>query len=199
MLYTLILMQYSAHLLADFVFQPHKWTDLKKEKSITRQHVYHALIVFVLSWVFSLDYNYWIAAAAITIFHFITDVIKSRLLIKNKTKGIDGNYFFTDQLVHLITLVVIVVAYYYLCEIHFILDVNLKMAAIMAGFILCAKPSNIIIKNIFETFSINIPDDQEKESPDSESAEEKSLPNAGKVIGVAERFLALGLILARSV
>lgn len=195
MLYTLILLQFSAHLLADFVFQSQKWSDRKKEKSFTWQHIYHALIVFILAWLFSLDFNFWIAAAVITIVHFLADVLKSRLQIKHEQKGTGRNYFFTDQLIHLVTLVIVVILYDHLGKIDFVFDINLKIAAILAGFILCAKPANIIIKNIFEAFSIHIPEDEEKEKPDSEVVEEKSLPNAGKVIGVAERFLALGLIL----
>ncbi|PKO99615.1 MAG: hypothetical protein CVU13_03555 [Bacteroidetes bacterium HGW-Bacteroidetes-8] len=64
-----------------------------------------------------------------------------------------------------------------------------KTLAIIAGFILCAKPANIIIKFLFRAFSIETPDENPGDS------EEKSLPNAGKLIGITERLLALALII----
>lgn len=195
MLLTLIFLQLSAHLLADFVFQPQQWSDSKRLKVFTRHHVFHILVVFVLSWLFSLDINFWPAAVALTIIHFAADVTKSKLQIGNRKNNKPGSYFFTDQLIHLVTLVVVVVLYDYFGKISFLLDVNLKTAAIVAAFILCAKPANIIIRNIFETFSVSFPEQEPAEKTTAKPLE-KSLPNAGKVIGVAERFLALALILA---
>jgi len=60
--------------------------------------------------------------------------------------------------------------------------------SIVAGFILCSKPANIIIKFVLLAFSIETPTDDSKN-------EDKSLPNAGKLIGISERFLTLALIL----
>jgi hypothetical protein len=73
--------------------------------------------------------------------------------------------------------------------IQFLFEMGTKTLAIIAGFLLCTKPANIIIKFLFQNFSIETPVD----SPDND--EEKSLPNAGKLIGITERFLALALIL----
>ena len=73
--------------------------------------------------------------------------------------------------------------------IQFLFEMETKTLAIITGFLLCTKPANIIIKFLFRTFSIETPVD----SPDND--EEKSLPNAGKLIGITERLLALALIL----
>lgn len=69
------------------------------------------------------------------------------------------------------------------------LELETKTLAIIAGFLLCTKPANIIIKFLFQAFSIETP----FESPDND--EEKSLPNAGRLIGITERLLTLALIL----
>jgi hypothetical protein len=119
------------------------------------------------------------------IIHLFTDILKSWLIIKNKTKS----YFFFDQLIHLISIVLIVVAYSRLYGINFIFDFDTKTIAIIAGFIFCAKPSNILIKYLFIAFSIQTPEEN------SENPDEQGLPNAGKLIGIVERFLALGLII----
>jgi hypothetical protein len=112
-------------------------------------------------------------------------MLKSWLIIKNKTK----NYFFFDQSIHLASIALIVLAYSKLYGINFIFDFETKTIAIIAGFIFCAKPSNILIKYLFIAFSIQTPEENSK-NPD-----EHSLPNAGKLIGIVERFLALGLII----
>jgi hypothetical protein len=64
MLYQLILLQLSAHLFADFIFQPQKWSDNKSRKIFTLHHFLHALVVFGTSYLFSLDFGFWIGALA---------------------------------------------------------------------------------------------------------------------------------------
>ena len=68
--------------------------------------------------------------------------------------------------------------------IHF----DTKMIAVITAFVFCAKPANIFIKMIFDISRINIPAE--------DKTEEKELQNAGKVIGVMERFMTLALILS---
>ncbi len=82
---------------------------------------------------------------------------------------------------------VISVLYIHFYGITFILDLEIKWIAVFAGFILCAKPANIIIKYTFEKFSIEI--------PHSSNDNEISLPNAGRLIGISERFMVLSLCL----
>jgi len=119
--------------------------------------------------------------------HLIMDGIKSYYIIKEtKTK----NLFFIDQFVHLITMVGVVWLYNYYFGIHFLFAFDTKILATIAGFLLCTKPTNIIIKYIFRAFSIETP----VENPDND--EDKSLPNAGKLIGITERLIALALILS---
>lgn len=94
-----------------------------------------------------------------------------------------------DQILHLGSISGIVLLYSGISGIEFIIELEIKIIAIIAGFIFCAKPSNVIIKYIMEAFAIETPDKTR------ENAEDLSLPNAGKLIGIIERFLALALIL----
>ena len=181
----LILLQVIAHLLADFVFQPQRWSDKKEGKVFTSIHIYHVFIVGILSYVLSFDFGFWKAALILTVVHVLIDMLKSRLVLNSKSK----NYFFFDQFIHLISIVAVVLAYAYYGDINFIFPVELKPVAVIAGFIFCAKPSNIVIKYMFKTFSIETP----QENPDN--PKDISLPNAGKLIGITERFLALALII----
>jgi len=187
LIFKLFLLQFSAHLLSDFIFQPQTWSDHKSKRIVTRHHLYHISIVFVSSYILSFDFGFWKAALVLTSLHFITDILKSYLQIDDKTNV--RSYFFLDQLIHLVILILVTYVYDYCFGIDFLVNIETKTIAIITGCILCTKPANIIIKNLFITFSINIPNDDETDSG------EKSIPNAGKLIGITERLLALALII----
>lgn len=185
MVLQLIILQFIAHLLADFTFQPQRWCNKKENDIITSYHVYHIIIVFVTSYILSFDIGYWIAAVLLTVVHFSIDVLKSWIILHARLKLI----FFIDQFIHLCTIIGIVLLYNEVFGIDFLFPMDTKLLAVIAGFLLCGKTSNIIIKFIFQAFAIETP----AETPNI--SEGKSLPNAGKLIGITERFLALALIL----
>jgi hypothetical protein len=193
MLYQLLLLQVSAHLIADFNFQSQKWSDGKSKKPITKYHLYHIIVVFVLAYVLSFDYNFWPAALSISFLHLVTDIVKSYLHRKTTNRTRKNMYFFVDQVIHVGIIVTISILYHWLFEIDFLFDLNIKIVATLAGFIFCSKPSNILIKRILIAFSIELP--EEKNEKPEDSSDEKSLPNAGKLIGITERFLTLALII----
>ncbi|HEX2937113.1 MAG TPA: DUF3307 domain-containing protein [Bacteroidales bacterium] len=181
----LLILQFTAHLLADFVFQPQRWCDIKETRVFPRYLFYHTGIVFITSYTLSFDWSFWKAALAITLIHFVIDAFKSHTLLRTPVKYL----FFIDQFLHMVTLIGIVILYNHWYGIHFLIPVETKVVGIVAGYVLCAKPTNIIIKFLLKAFSIETPTD------DPTNEEGKSLPNAGKLIGITERFLALGLIL----
>lgn len=181
----LIILQFIAHLLSDFILQPQNWCDKKDKKIFTPYLFYHGAIVLITSYILSFDFGFWKAAILLTLIHFIIDGVKSYIIPKAKIESL----FFTDQFLHLITIIGIVLIYDCTFGIHFLFELETKTLAIIAGFLLCTKPANIIIKFLFRAFSIETP----VESTDN--GEEKSLPNAGKLIGITERLIALALIL----
>jgi hypothetical protein len=183
----LFILQFLAHLLSDFIFQPQSWCDKKESRVFTRIHLYHAIIVLVTSYVLSFDLGFWKAALVMTLFHFLIDIVKSFLLLKSSIKYL----YFIDQLLHLITIILVVLAYNFIFSIDFLFEMEAKTLAIIAGFLFCAKPANITIKYLLSAFSVDTP----AEDPDNNK--DKSLPNAGKLIGITERFLTLALILLR--
>ncbi len=187
MILKLFLLQITAHLVSDFLFQPQSWSEKKTHGYFTLHHFYHILIVGIFTYLFSLDPGFWFYALVLTILHLMTDILKSFLQMKFPDNK--GRFFYMDQFIHLILIGIVVVAYDRLHGIHFIFDLNAKTIAIVAGIILCMKPANIMIKHLLSVFDIRI---SEETSPDSQH---DSLPNAGKLIGITERLLALVLIL----
>lgn len=195
MLFRFILLQIVAHLIADFTLQLQKWSDGKSKKPITKYHFYHILVVLVTSFLFSLDYNFWWGAISMAFLHLLVDILKSFLYKKSKSQIVKSAYFFADQFVHLIIIVFVSILYSYVASIRFIIEINTGYVAVVAGFLFCTKPTNIYIKNILISFSIETPEAR-TENSDSDADDEKSLPNAGKLIGITERFLTLALILS---
>lgn len=181
----LILQLFIAHLLSDFVFQPQKWSDGKETSVFSKHHLYHVLVVGSLNYILSFDPGFWKAALVLTIIHLILDMSKSWMKLRKP----GSELFFLDQTLHLLSIVGVVWIYSTFREIEYLFDVKVKTIAIVAGFVFCAKPSNVIIKNLLMTFSIEVSDESGSTQGDS------GLPNAGKLIGIVERFLALTLIL----
>jgi len=181
----LILLQFCAHLLADFVFQQQKMSDKKSRKVFSTYHLWHFLIVGLFSYLMAFDLGFWSAALLIAFLHLITDVLKSWLILKFKGK----NYFFADQLVHIMVILLISYSYYSFVGVNQYLEFSTKTIAVITGIIFCTKPSNIIIKYLFIVFEIKTPDE------DRNKKEELSLPNAGKLIGITERLIALTLVI----
>jgi len=185
MLLKLLLLQFCAHLLADFVFQNQKMSDGKKIKAFSLSHLGHFFIVWGCAYFLALDFNFLLVSFFIAILHLIGDVSKSWL----SQKFIGKSFFFTDQVFHL--LVIISACWFYIqtSGLNQWWYVSIKTVTVITGFILCAKPANIIILHLFMSFGIPTPDEKGTESEDI------SLPNAGKLIGIVERTLALSLIL----
>ncbi|HKJ41172.1 MAG TPA: hypothetical protein VKA27_03720, partial [Sunxiuqinia sp.] len=94
--------------------------------------------------------------------------------------------FFIDQALHLIVITVVVLLFnrYFELDPLFGIPVKAKYLLIVAGYIFCAKPANIFIKGIFNAFEVQ-----------TTNTGNVDLPNAGKLIGIIERFLVLTFII----
>ena len=183
MMLTLLFLQLTAHLVADFLLQSENWSLQKEKKIISKLHLWHILIVFVSSWLFSLQWAFWPAALSLTALHLLADVTKSLIKVKwNK------DWFFIDQSIHIIIIIIIVWLYSESGANQLPVFVNSQIAAIIFAYTLCVKPSNIIIRYIFRYFSIPTPAETNNENGGG-------LPNAGKLIGITERLLVLTLVL----
>ena len=100
----LCLKLYLAHLIADFILQFEELYRLKLRA--LRGHIYHVLILAVLSLVLALPYLkdsfIWIFIGVISLIHLFQDVVKYSLQQKDPKKMVW--YFTIDQVFHLIFL-----------------------------------------------------------------------------------------------
>ena len=171
-----------AHLIGDFLLQPNRWVIHKEANKIASKYLYlHILLHFVVTMVLLWDFDYWKLALIIAISHYFIDLGKlySNSLFRNKAIP-----FFIDQLLHIIVLYAC--AYYgnLIGQTMFLMaliDWHLVTAIVFVSF-----PSAIIMGKLLEGMSNKI------------ELDHKSLPNAGKYIGIIERlFVLLFIILGR--
>ncbi|WP_299317679.1 DUF3307 domain-containing protein [uncultured Maribacter sp.] len=164
-----------AHLIGDFVLQPTRWVLHKQSNKIKSKFLYlHVLLHFALYMLFLWDLSLWKIALIVTIAHFVIDVLKlySNDLFKNKSIP-----FFIDQILHI--LVIYCCAFYTDLYTHTIsLFENLDWYLVTA-IVFVTYPAAIIMGMILEGMSNQIETDH------------KSLPNAGKYIGMIERLFVL--------
>ena len=175
----LLIFQISAHLLADFIFQPQSWCILKENKWISKIYFYHAAIVFVCSWILSFSLSFWWAALLIALFHLLVDMMKSYLFQRKIWKS---KLFFIDQTLHLIAITGIV--YWFLRNrlIDYPDFISVNSIFIVFALIACTKPANIFIKKFMEANGILTVN------------EENTLLKAGRIIGSLERIISFILI-----
>lgn len=168
-----------AHLLGDFIFQPTKWVVHKEVHKAASKYLYfHVLIHFGLYMLFLWDYQEWKIALVLALSHLFIDMGKlyANPFFKNKSLP-----FFIDQILHLF--VIYICCYYSNLYGHtlFIFQ-NLDWALIVA-IVFVTSPSAIIMTKLLQGMSEKI------------NTDHKSLPNAGKYIGIIERLFVLTFIL----
>ena len=185
----LLILQLIAHLLADFIFQSDLWARHKRRFGFRSRILYwHIIIVFALSFLFSFRLNFIFPALMISIFHLVIDGFKSNMgnVRFRKKKPFQKMTFFIDQLLHLfvISLTIFIFTNIFGLEQKVIVTISNHYLLIILGYLLCLKPTNILIKEIFTIYNIKITLDTKDD-----------LLNAGKLIGNIERILALTLLL----
>ncbi|MBC6998664.1 DUF3307 domain-containing protein [Cytophaga sp. FL35] len=168
-----------AHLIGDFLLQPGRWVVHKEANKIKSKYLYvHVLVHFLISMVLLWDLDYLLPVAIISFSHYLIDLAKLYATPFFKLKSVP---FFIDQVLHLMVLYVVV---YYQnlwpqTEMLFSkIDWGLVTAIVFVSF-----PSSIIMGKLLEAMSDKI------------ELDHKSLPNAGKYIGIIERLFVLMFII----
>ena len=177
-----LILQFIAHILTDFFFQPDNKAKEKNSLGFRSKYIkWHILISFGLSWLFSFQLTFILGSLVIAITHWIVDGAKKFINSHKKSKKYA---FYVDQILHLFFIFIVVLLFDKLIGIKplFTFPIEIRPLLIITGYLVCTKPSNILIKEIFISSSITI-------------NENNDLPNAGKLIGTIERLLTLTFIL----
>lgn len=171
-----------AHLLGDFLFQPLKWVLHKEANKVASKFLYlHVLLHFGITMLFLWDLNYWYIALIIAVSHYFIDLAKLYATPMFKNKAIP---FFIDQTLHIAVLYSCV--YYDNLWEHTQTLIQQLDWALITAVVFVTFPAAIVMSKLLERMSDQI------------TLDHKSLPNAGKYIGIIERlFVLLFIILGR--
>ncbi|OAD40757.1 DUF3307 domain-containing protein [Polaribacter atrinae] len=171
-----------AHILGDFVFQPEKWVKNKEEKKVKSVKLYYHIGIYVLFLLLVLQFNlkeHWLGFLLIVVSHYFIDVLKLYLQ-KKKTKRV---WFFVDQMLHLLFLVIATSLYVdiSLSAENLITD---KILLLITFLLLVIFVSAIIIKIIITQWN-----------PESKKENDDSLAKAGRYIGILERLFVFTFVI----
>ena len=76
-----LILQFIAHLLADFIFQTESGAKDKDKKGFKSKYLkWHILIVFITTWVLSFQVSFVYGALIISIIHYLLDGLKKDIL-----------------------------------------------------------------------------------------------------------------------
>ncbi len=172
-----------AHLLADFILQSNTIVREKKNGFRSSWFAVHIVIVGLLTYLLLAQWTKWWAPLLVMIMHAAID------LLKPKFRHDTIRVFLFDQALHLLSLLVVwfLVSRTAFPELTgFLSGIRLttNTLVILSAYILVTVPSSITIGYLTGGW-------QKEISP----ADDDSLSNAGKWIGIMERLLILTFIL----
>ena len=137
-----------AHLLGDFLLQPNSWVLDKENKKHKSIYLYiHTLLHGILAWILVGEINFGWFALALALAHGFIDFLKLQFQ-KRKTKR---NWFIIDQILHLISVLILVSLYQNLIIDFTIFDNQFWI--LITGILFLTKPTSIIIKNIISIWT----------------------------------------------
>jgi hypothetical protein len=165
-----------AHLAGDFLFQPDKWIDDKKERKHKSPYLYWHLFIHTVLLLITLQFNfdYWIGIVTIIISHYIIDLIKLNLNEKINSQLL----FFSDQTLHFIVIFG-VVHWYYPFEIDVSSIFSIESLLLITFILITTNVSSVVIKTLISKWKIK----------------DASQNQAGKYIGMLERLFIFSFII----
>jgi len=163
-----------AHLIGDFLLQPNSWVKEKEGKKTASPKMYlHALIHGALVGLLLWDWNLWPFILILMLSHLAIDMLKVYLQ-REHTKTA---WFIIDQTMHII---VIVVFWYFWFKPDLSINWPWHSPGIwlnITALLFVTIASGVIIQVLLSGWSKQFA-----------GAQEDSLPNAGKYIGILERL-----------
>ncbi len=168
-----------AHLLGDFLLQPDSWVVQKRQKKYRSPLLYVHIAVHALAMIILLgfQFKYWVGILVILTTHLVIDLIK--LYLEDRYEK--GKLFVLDQVSHLLVILVVIYSYYpFQLEPEKLLDP--EILALGIALVLLGPFGAILMRLLMSRWEL--PEDKEADS----------LPQAGKYIGILERFLVFGFI-----
>jgi hypothetical protein len=164
------------------MLQPTRWVIHKEAQKAASPYLYlHVLVHFLVTMLLVWDLRFWPVALAIAISHYFIDLAK---LYANRLFSNSSIPFFIDQFLHV--LVLFIAAYQGNSIEQGLWLIHQLDWALLTAIVFVSFPSAFIMAHLLVGMADQI------------ELDHKSLPNAGKYIGIMERlFVLLFIILGR--
>jgi hypothetical protein len=172
-----------AHFLADFIFQPTLWVEEKNKHGLMSHYFWmhiavHLVTLSVLLW----NWNLWPVILVVTVSHLMLDAIKSKL------SGSGVRIFIADQFLHIFIIVLVWLIYSEQFQVFFSTVSELingpKFWSLSLAYLLLSTPSAVLIGKMTQKWRYDT----------GIVSGSKGLKDAGKWIGIMERFLIFTFI-----
>lgn len=180
----LLLKLFTAHIVGDFILQPKAWVEEKQALTFKSSSLYlHTLLHALITYVLIGDWTNWQLPALVFVMHTAIDIWKS-LQKPNLT------FFLVDQVLHLVSLFAITLIFTSLEMGDFLDLVNSpQFLLLLLAYSIVLRPYAFIIDMFTAKWRKQIRVIEEEDNIGS-------LDDAGKYIGMLERFLVLTFILS---
>lgn len=169
-----------AHLIGDFILQPHRWVVEKELRKHRSAKLYiHVLLHGITTWLLVWDISFWLPLLVIVVTHYLIDLAK----VNFQTAKNRATWFAIDQLLHLAVLTSIWYAWgqpdFFTTSVS-----SAHILIIITAVVILTSPTSVVIKTTIAQWT-----------PETFKTTSASLPDAGKFIGYLERLLVLLFIL----
>jgi len=200
--YNILIRLILAHLISDFILQSTKWAESKDNKGFSSGYLYwHVIVTGITSLILVWNLNWFIPIAAITLIHGLCDGLKGEINKRCLNLSSPKYLFFIDQLIHLITIIIIwlIVTKQWVLfgkEITHLCQ-NENTWYYLLGYVFISLPLAVIIGKLTESWSKELDNTagiigfQNKTT----TKNNQGLNNAGRWIGVIERIMIFTFIL----
>lgn len=171
-----------AHLLGDFFLQPTRWVLHKEAHKVASPYLYaHVAVHFILTLILVWDTAFWLPALVIAGSHYVIDLAKLYVTPHFRYRSVP---FLADQFLHV--LVLYGCAYFGNLEAHTLGLIGQINWGLVTALVFVTFPAAFIMNHLLEPLADRI------------ELDHKSLPNAGKYIGMIERlFVFLFIVMGR--
>jgi len=202
--WSIIFNLFIAHILSDYYVQC-AWLCEKKQldKFPYKYNLFHAVIVFLISWLCVFTSQAWWLSLGIALVHFVIDVIKS-VCLEHKYKDKSNALFWVfigDQVLHLLAICgisVLWLRYNAWNQFEFLKMIGPKYLLLFVAFLLACKPANIVVKKVLEFYEVKTPphnnNEMKKSISNSNNGSEHGTFHSGSLIGSMERILIIVLV-----
>lgn len=167
-----------AHIAADFIFQTKKMVENKSW--VSSYMLLHVLAVFLLTLLFS---GLWHIALLVMVLHWFTDA--GKVALQKKYPGRDYLFFITDQLVHLLTILLVWAWKYSFFEKLYSATIwpftDYKTSLLLLGYAIVIWPVGYLLKFVLQNMAL--------------STDAQNMEHGGKLIGQFERIIILTFVL----